>query len=337
MTLGAVAPVVDALKGQAGRHFGEGPVAFEPVELFDGPFSTVVRLRVHAAAGASHVFAKVYKPRKAVPYETPIAPDRLVVDEFDATERLHRALASRPGLAAARPIACFPEYAAIVTEELRGRTVNHLIAGAAWGRRVSPSLEVIGTRIGAWLRTYQRSGAGHGGFDAGERRRYLDDRLRHITPRFLRESDRASALALFDRLAPLVDGAPETHVPVHADLCPGNIVVTTGGAVGVLDFATAQSGSRYHDLAHLYLHLLLAQRRWRMTVDVIDRMKASLLAGFEDHSTGAQPMFRLMLLQHVVCHVTELADRLRWRPENARRHLIQWRWRRLLRSASGTA
>jgi hypothetical protein len=72
-----------------------------------------------------------------------------------------------------------------------------------------------------------------------------------------------------------------------------------------------------------------------MTVNVVDRMKASLLAGFEHRSTAAQPLFRLMLLQHVVCHVTELADRLRWRPENVRRHLIHWRWRRLLAAVSG--
>lgn len=334
MMLGPVAPVVDALKGEAGRHFGDGPVAFEPVALFDGPFSTVVRLRVQAAAGPSHVFAKVYKPRSPVPYENFIPPARLVQEEFDATERLHRALVSRPGLAAMRPIACFPEHAAIVTEELQGRTLSELIAAAAWGRRVNPSLEVVGTRIGAWLRTFQREGASGSGFQADERRTYLDDRLRHITPRFLSETERTHALALFDRLAAQIAPGSEQAVPVHADLCPANIVVTPAGAVGVLDFASAQTGSRYHDVAHLYLHLMLAQRRSRMRASAIARMKESLVASFEDQAIPTHPLFRLMLLQHIVCHVAELAERLRWRP-SVRYHLIQWRWKRLLAAASG--
>jgi hypothetical protein len=38
-----------------------------------------------------------------------------------------------------------------------------------------------------------------------------------------------------------------------------------------------------------------------------------------------------MLLQHVVCHVTQVADSGGWRPKAAVRALVRWRWNVLMR------
>jgi len=42
----------------------------------------------------------------------------------------------------------------------------------------------------------------------------------------------------------------------------------------------------------------------------------------------------LMLLQHIVCHVTQLADSAGWRPRAAVRALAHWRWNNCLAMAA---
>ena len=320
-----LADVLDALRIRSGALFGHPHASFEPLAFFDRPFSTVVRLRIAPPAGSPlYAFTKIYKARVWQPYETPRTAAEVVEQEFAATARLYAALAGRPGFASPRPIASFPEHGAIVTGELEGTPLDRALRRPRRGS--TPLLQSIATRIAAWLRAYQSSQGdeARGCWNAAENRAYLDDRLRHITPGFLPDASRREALALFDRLAADVTGS-EPLVAIHADLCPGNILVMPGGGVAVLDFATAQQGTRFHDIAHLYLHLELARRRVRRRVD-LGAMQDALIAGFDRASSVSHPLFRLMLLQHIVCHVTQLADSAGWRPRAAVRALARWRW-----------
>lgn len=319
-------PVIDALHARGNSLFGDAGAICEPIAIFDRPYSTVVRLRIMTAQSApSYAFVKIYKVRPVLPYETPPAPADVVREEFAATRRLYTALAGRPGLSSPRPIASFPEHGAIVTQELIGRPLDRVLR--FWRRRGrAPTLEAVASRIGVWLRAYQRVGAARGTWSAGDARAYLDDRLRHVA-RLLGESARADALELFDRTADALPAAPEPLVPIHADLCPGNIMVTPDGGVAVLDFATAQAGTRYHDIAHLYLHLELARGRLRRRGFDLGAMEATLLAAFDRRDAVTEPLFRLMLLQHIVCHVTQIADSATRAPRLALDTLARWRWR----------
>ena len=321
--------VLDGLGAQSESLFGDAAVSFRPLAIFHRPYSTVVRIRIVPSRGApSYAFVKIYKVRPARPYETPPAPAEVVREEFDATSRLHAALAGRPGLSSPRPIATLPEHGAIVTQELPGMPFDRVLRLWRRRRRV-PTLEAVATRVGAWLRAYQRCGRAGGTWSADETRDYLDDRLRYVA-RVLGEPARALGLALFDRIAADLPSRLEPLVPIHADLCPGNIMVTPGGGVAVLDFATAQVGTRYHDVAHLYLHLELARgRAGRRGIDV-ESIEDALLAAFDSHEAIAQPLFRLMLLQHVICHVTQLADGGGPRSRFAFTTLARWRWRACL-------
>jgi len=318
------------LRAKAGTIFGDPRAAVEPVAVFDRPYSTVIRLRVITPESApSYAFTKIYKVRPVRPYETPRPAADVVRDEFDATARLHDALEGRPGLSSPRPILSVPELGAIVTQELSGTPLDRALRAPSVARKL-PMLEAVAARIGAWLRTYQRSPGQMGEWRADDCREYLDARLRYVA-RVLGERTRLDALALFDRLAAELPSSGSPLVPIHADLCPANILITPGGGVGVLDFATAQAGSRFHDLAHLYLHLELARQRagGRRRI-VFGCMQDTLMAGFERPATVRDPLFRVMLLQHAVCHVTQLVDAGGWRPRVAMRALARWRWRACL-------
>ncbi len=326
MTDAGVAPVLGALREQSEALFGHTGALLQPIAVFDRPFSTIVRLRIVTPESApSYAYTKIYKVRPFASYEVPRDPAAVVAEEFAATERLHRALAGRPGLSAPRPIASLPEHHAIVTEEIQGTPLDRVLRAARRRRATVPTLEAIATRIGAWLRAYQHASAGTGVWSAEESRAYLDDRLRYITP-LLGEEPRVQALTLFDRLAARVPAA-ERLVPIHADLCPANILVRPDGGVAVLDFATAQTGTRFHDVAHLFLHLELARLRRRIAVKPIEE---ALMGAFDRADAVRDPLFRLMFLQHVVCHVTQLVDRGAWRPRFAVRALARWRWRACL-------
>lgn len=319
-----VAPVLMALRRRSEALFGDARARLEPIAIFDRPFSIIMRLRVVTRESAPfYAYTKIYKVRAFAPYETPREPSQVVEEEFAATARLHQILAGRPGLSSPRPIASLPEYRAIVTQELEGTTLDRVLRTAR-RRRAAPTLPAIATRIGAWLRAYQQAAPSAGTWCAAVNRSYLDDRLRHIAP-VIGDEARADALRLFDALAQAVGPVAEPLVPIHADLCPGNILVTPNGGVAVLDFATAQSGTRYHDVAHLYMHLELARLRRRRPA--IRQVEEALLAVFDRRTAARDPLFRLMFLQHVICHVTQLVDAGGWRPQMAVRALAKWRWR----------
>ena len=256
----AVAPVLDALRRDADALFGDARATLEPIAIFDRPFSTIVRMRIVTPDSVPYyAYTKIYKVRPCPPYETPRELADVVRDEFAATVRLHQVLAGRPGLSSPRAIALLPEHRAIVTQELEGKPLDRVLRARLRGRG-TPTIEAIATRIGAWLRAYQHLAPPAPTWSAAANRAYLDDRLRHIVPA-VGERVRTEALRLL-RPARGADGPPRRAARAHpCRPLPANILVTPDGGVAVLDFATAQAGTRYHDVAHLYLHLELVQQR----------------------------------------------------------------------------
>jgi len=319
-------PLLSVLSGNAQQYFGDANAVVEPVARLDRPFSALLRLRVTASGRQSHAFLKVFRPRTSTPEE--IAQLRRFVErEFRATQRLHEALAGRGGLSAIRPLAVLPDDLAILTEEVAGTTFDRVLRDALWGRRVPVPVGAIAERIGAWVRTYQRVIDAGGLLSLDERREYLDVRLRKlIDAGVLAESDRADALSRFDELAPAVGEPAQPLVAIHADLCPSNILVDSAGAVTILDFAMAKSGPRFHDISHLYMHLEFLRWRPRLKSGTVDEAQSALMRGYEDASATTDPLFVLMLLQHVVCHVAMLAERPSGPLDPAYRWFVRRRW-----------
>jgi phosphotransferase family enzyme len=323
-------PLIAALSTNAEQYFGDGRAVLRPVARLEGPFSSLLRLSVEGPSRQYHAFVKIFKPRQAVPYEEPAETRQFVECEYDATLRLHTALSGHPGLMAPRPIAVFPDHLAIVTEEVEGAPFDTLLSRAGWRTRMGSGLAEVAARIGSWIRAFQTISSASGHLSLAEQRSYVDDRLRYLTPRILSEQERAEALGIFDQLAGDVSPAVQPFVAIHADLCPTNILVTPDGGVTVLDFAMANSGTRFHDLTHLFLHFEFLRWRPRPYRRFVSDLQTALVRGFDPGASTSDPLFRLMLLQHVVCHVTLLADRAHGRFEQPIRSFVRWRWRKCL-------
>jgi hypothetical protein len=198
---------------------------------------------------------------------------------------------------------------------------------------VPAPLPEIAARVGEWIRTYQAVTAAEGTWAIDERREYLDVRLRRlVAATVIPAEEREAVLAVFDGLAAAIGNGDRALTAIHADLCPPNILVAPDGQVTILDFAMAKTGARLHDLSHLYLHLEFQSWRPRPHRGMMAETKRRLLDGYQPGLTPDDPVFRLFLLQHTVCHVALLSEQAAGALQPARLWLARRRWLRCRRS-----
>ena len=106
--------------------------------------------------------------------------------------------------------------------------------------------------------------------------KWLED-LEWLNPDLARSARKRAG----DVLAALAEEAPAAHAPIHRDLHDGQIVVSSDGAIGVLDFDTLARGEPALDIANLLVHLELAALLGTRSSESADRMRAELLAAYD--------------------------------------------------------
>jgi hypothetical protein len=325
-------PVIADLTAGAAEYFGDPRATIEPVRRVDGPYSSVLRVRVSSREGTIYAYVKVLKPRDASA-EALARVQRFLEREHRSTAAFHRHVQRGDEIGAVRPIACLPHHNAIVTEEVPGEPFGGLVERAT---APSPALLAIAERVGRWVRLYQEASPTDALVVIAERRAYVDDRLRALTGSILSEDVRSAVLAEFDAIAGEIGQATVPAVAIHADLSPENVLVGADGRVTVLDFTMAKTGSRAHDLSHLYFHFALRAARRRGRADLYRGVQSRILSGYDPGLTAADPIFRLSLWQHAVCDVAILAERRVPVGAAAYRWFIRRRWRRCAEIAAGT-
>jgi Ser/Thr protein kinase RdoA (MazF antagonist) len=320
----AAAFVLDHLKMNSERYFGQ-VAALQPLREVIGPASRVVRARLQLPGRDVIVYVKFYK-QNASPEE------RRRFEKYIRTEFNRTTLARRVATAAAgvpTPLACIPEQLALVTQEAAGTTLARLlrqmcvVRTPATGRATLRALH----RVGRWLRQFQ-DGVPTLGLDAANLRTYLDVRLTRLVAqqrRTFTPADRQAVLDFHDRHAARLTADDLRVVPIHADLCPTNILVRSDG-ITVLDLASSSDGARYCDVAHLYMHLAFAGRRFHLGHTLTDHMQRVLLDGFERGLRADAPLFRLLLLQHLACYLMWISTH----PRYDRSTIGEWRFGRAI-------
>lgn len=323
--------MLEALRADQSTEFGAPGARVEVLRRIDGPYSTVQRVRIQTPTRTSHAFVKVLRPRGSGPEGAAMA-DRMLKREYLATLSVYEALRDDPLMGAVRPLAWLPEHRALVTEEVPGRPFGDLLAE---GDQPADALEAVASRVGAWIRRYQTIGSATGVIELSERRRYLETRLQPLEGRVLSSDDRQGALRLFDSLADAIGSPTVPAVAIHADLTPYNVLVDQNGRMTVLDFTMVKSGASYHDLTHMYFHLELLSARQRARRAALRGIQRALVAGYAPTLSPADPLFRLLLLQHGVCHVALMAERRVPVVDAAYRWFMRRRWRLCARLSEG--
>jgi Phosphotransferase enzyme family len=278
----------------------------QPWRQFSGPYSRVLQLRVAAPSPHQDLFVKLFVPVKDTPDE--IARQKRYFDsERTRAIQANAALANRPGLRAPRIVAAFDDLLAIVSERETGVRLDRLFKRLVL-RRSAAALrhtEAALTRVGQWVRGFQDGVPVRNPAYQRDDREYLDVRLRNLTETpggAFTGAHRQMLLETYDAWAARVTPEDLRLVPIHADLCPSNVLVRDDG-ITVLDFAMSCDGNQLMDLAQLDLHLRSMCSRWRVADAVTQRLERALLSGFEPNLRSDLPLFRLMLLRHAVCHL----------------------------------
>lgn len=341
---GGFQPVLDRLASESRLLFGSDTARLEPVSYRERPFSHVLRVAVYTSAEArprTHLFVKIFKAAAADVQRMTLR----VARDFETTSHIHDALSQWGELGAVRPVACYPEHLATVTEEAPGRTLaEYLQAGAVWLPTHDRLIDLAATmeRVGRWVRAFQTSAPSRGPMTIDRLRSYVDLRLARLTElpaAGFDAEDRSRVLAHIDRLGRVVDAIDLEEVPIHADLAPGNILVSQD-RVTVLDFAMCSVGSRLHDLARLFLQVKLMALKPQFRRAVLRQLNVALLRGFDPTLDAGRPMFRLLLLQHRINHLATLSAMQESFPASAynwhiRRHHRAWISRELRHSERG--
>lgn len=315
-------PVLAALAADPSTEFGAPGAQIEMLRRVEGPYSSLRRVRIRTPARTVQAYIKILKPRG--PGEEELAQaERSLQREYRVTAALYKTLKQDAGIGAVRPIALLREHRTLVTEEVPGRPLSELLVEAS-----SPTDELlaIASRVGAWARAYQSLDEASRTIQLADLRAYLDCRLALLEGRVLSASDRQATLARFDALSEEIGSPVVPAVSIHADLTPANIIVDENGRVTVLDFTMAKTGTFCHDLSHVYLHLALMAARHRGRTELFRALQRAMLRGYAPSLSADDPLFRMMLLQHGVCHVALLAERRVPLIDAAYRWFVRRRW-----------
>jgi hypothetical protein len=316
--------VLMRLQQGSDEYFGAPAVSLHPVRRFVSEASVVLQVRVDGAPGANEIFVKVFKPRGLAPEQAEITRKR-VLHDYTTTVRVHSQMAGLEGFSAVRPIACFPDVLGLVTERASGETLGELLRReATWWPAATQLAKLERTlgRTGAWIRAFQAETSQPASFSLTNMRDYIDVRLRRLTNMRragFPESWRAAVLRYFDARSAEIGNGDLREAPIHADIAPGNVLVN-GNDIIVIDFAMATTGGKYHDVARLYSQLEFLNCKPKFRSSVVAKLQSALLEGFEPGLSPRRPLFELFVVQHVVCHLANLAGH----PESGLSRAYNW-------------
>ena len=320
-------PVLARLRAESALHFNAQDVCLTPVSYEERPFSHLLRLAVRGTGSAGmHIFVKIFKTKRDLDASRMRAR---VVEDFETTLRVHQAMLRWTDLGAVRPIVCYPEHLATVTEQVDGEDLlAHLKRHAAGLPREQTLSRLSGTlnKAGRWVQAFQSTAAHSGQISLDDLREYVDVRLKRLVASPLARFDEGRRSRVLDHLARLgrtVDRGDLAEVIVHGDLAPGNVIVS-GDRVVVLDFAMVQRGSVFQDLTRLFFQIDLLISKPQFRPSVIHTLQRALLRGFDADLTPQRPLFRLLLMLHTVNHLTTLSVQ----PEPFPSNLYNWVLRR---------
>jgi aminoglycoside phosphotransferase (APT) family kinase protein len=239
-----------------------------------------------------------------------------VETDFRKTQRVYDAMPVGQGLSVVRPVVCYPDHLAIVTEEARGHTLLQLLESKArWWPADPVRAQLIRTfrRTGEWLRAFQQIPVASQDDQVtlprlAEYVRIRLDRLARLSRSGISaaEADRIHT-AILNRLADLATDRA-TPVAIHGDVAFGN-VLATAEAIVVLDLVMTTKGTPYHDVAHLYMQLDLLQFKPHFRPGIVASLQEALLTGFARPDIVTDPLFEVLHTLHAANHLLGLVER----------------------------
>jgi len=306
--------IIARLRSQAGELWPEAPPAdFHIVRHLSRPYSNVYRLQLVAphAPTTRFVYAKILTPGLKF-QKIPEKYLTRLVTEFSATQRLQAALQGERDFAVIKPVAYFPEFLAIITEEAAGETLADLINcdGKLWP--AAEKLEQLAQhcyRAGQALAAIQKATREVSRFDPAELLEYVDVRLRRLvesrqTP--FSATDRRQIIKFLEHAIPAIPAEQFGLCGAHGDYAPFNMLATAE-KITVADFTMFKVGSVYNDLTYFYHRLEGYLHKPVFRSQTIRRLQNAFLTGYAGSLEKSKSplvtedlLFKVLWIKHIV-------------------------------------
>ena len=313
----------EALVVEGERHLRDhGPFTARVLDVRRRAHSVIHVISLSNGRGARRFYLKRLNTNPSV-HDRKL---RECVTEYRILEELTRRFASFPDLGVIRPIACWPEDLAFLTEEFPGRNVELVLRDdvrCLWSRSTLRRAAGLCRKAGEWLRHFQSyTVPDTDTFDIDELIAYCDLRLSTILDGAEGLLSRPLAHAVMRHvtsLAATFSASEREVVGRHNDLRPDNMLARDERLV-VVDFTGFTYGPRLYDYMKFWMRLDYIGRR-------IDALKAGFAEGYGRPVDLDAPMAEFLRIANILDKMSELADPPS-RPLH--RRLVQRRWHRHL-------
>jgi aminoglycoside phosphotransferase (APT) family kinase protein len=312
---GDIIHVIARLRSQAHELWPETPPEnFQIVRHLPRPYSNVYRLLLltRQAPLRHFVYAKILAPGAKLRSNPEKYLSRLAT-EFDVGQRLHEKLRCEKEFAIVKPIVCYPEFLAIVSEEAPGEPLANLIVREAklWPDAGKlPQLVQHCRRAGQALAAMQKVTTDGSQFKPAELVEYVDVRLQRLlesrrTP--FSSADRQQIIKFLESAIPQIPAAQLGMCGAHGDYAPFNVLAASE-KITVTDFTMFKPGSVYNDLTYFYHRLEGYLHKPVFRPATIRNLQNAFLEGYveamgktrQEWRVAGDLLFRIFLIKHVV-------------------------------------
>jgi aminoglycoside phosphotransferase (APT) family kinase protein len=320
-----VTHVIGELRSQANELWPESPPEdFKIMRHIARPYSHVYRLQLVARRQPlpRFVYAKFLAPGAKFQADPEKYLTRLET-EFQTGRRLHEALRHEREVAVVKPVAYYPKFLAIVSEEAPGESLANVIAREAKLWPAADKLDQLTEycrRAGQALAAMQKTTVEASRFEPAGLLEYIEVRLQRLLESRqvpFSSADRRQIIKFLETALPMIPAEQLGLCGVHSDYAPFNLLACPE-KITVVDFTMFKIGSVYNDLTYFYHRLEGYLHKPIYRVPTIRRLQEAFLRGYVEKAgdlkasgrrglAGGQEwrvaddlLFKLLWIKHVV-------------------------------------
>lgn len=226
--------------------------------------------------------------------------------EYDLLKKLYQAFSSYPDLGVVKPVACFPELFALISEGQEGIKLSSFMGKAKIysGKNEMNNLMHWINLCGKWLRLFQRFIQDDSArwYDFNEVFDYCDVRLDRLTHQRPQEFTDGFCKGLRCFLSEQVEQLKESEIQIvgrHNDYGPGNMIISNQKLV-LLDFSGFNYGPACCDYVKFWSELDLMKTNPLILSRTVEKLQGAFVSGYGRRIDSQEPLFNVFRVAYIL-------------------------------------
>ena len=301
--------ILNRIVREGSRIFStDGKVTVGKIDECCNPGSTTYRVELFLGEERHAIYVKVLVPGRG-------ATERIkedVLKEYEVLCSLYEGFTGISDISVVRPVAVFPEYRALVTEEAPGPTLQHQLARATrpWASSSdSGKADRSCYLAGKWLNKFQQlTYKGNSPFSAGHIVDYCNVRLSDLAARpdsGVNDSLQKKLSDCIEAMSIQATQQENTVAGCHNDYAPHNMIAQDNHLC-VLDFGFFNYESTIYDVCRFWHRLETFKTDPLVSSSRITEYQESFLLGYEHTVDRNASAFRLAEVRFVLSSMCTL-------------------------------